>query len=160
MVDTFKIYKTADNSQVAEGESPLSITGLAAGTSVADGDYKAVRVQDGRESEKVNIGAFTVLAAGVPTKISFVVTPKAGGCDFVITPASTASAENVTGYKCYIKKATEQWSAATMTTVTETTGSYSSLEDGEEYTLGIEAVNAVGSSQRVSHTFTAGAPSA
>ncbi|MGM0206434.1 hypothetical protein IGI96_000903 [Enterococcus sp. DIV0421] len=159
MADTFAIYKTEDNSKVAEGESPLAITGLDPETVVAEGDYQAVRVQDGRESEKVDISAFTVLKAGVPTKISFVVTPKAGGCDFVITPASTATQEGVTGYKCYIKKATEQWSAATMTTVTETTGSYSSLEDGVKYSLGIEAVNATGSSQRVSQTFVAGAPS-
>lgn len=61
MVDTFKIYKK-DGTKVAEGASPLSITGVAAETAVAKGDYQAVRVINDVESKKVDIPAFTTLA--------------------------------------------------------------------------------------------------
>jgi len=64
----FKIYK--GTSVVAEGESPLAITGLAADTVVNSGDYKAVRVLNGKESEKVDIPEFTVLAAQSPASLS------------------------------------------------------------------------------------------
>ena len=61
MADTFKIYKK-DGTKVAEGVSPLSITGIAAETPVAKGDYQAVRVNGSIESTKVDIPAFTTLA--------------------------------------------------------------------------------------------------
>lgn len=57
---SFKIYK--GNAVVAEGESPLEITGVAPNTDVAAGEYQAVRVEfDDRESERVDIPAFTTL---------------------------------------------------------------------------------------------------
>lgn len=59
MVDTFKIYK--DNTVVVEGASPLSITGVAANTQIATGAYKATRVKDNKESDKVDIPAFKTL---------------------------------------------------------------------------------------------------
>lgn len=59
MTRTFKINKK-DGTNVAEGASPLAITGLAAGTKVAVGDYVAVAVDFGRESTPVPIPAFTV----------------------------------------------------------------------------------------------------
>lgn len=75
----FRIYKN-DGTQVVEGESPLAITGLEPETVVAAGDYQAVRVVDGTESEKVDVPGFTTLAeepaqlnaviAGKPTKNS------------------------------------------------------------------------------------------
>jgi len=55
----FKIYK--DDEVVVEGESPLTITGLEPNTDVAEGEYKAVRVEGDRESEKVDIPAFKTL---------------------------------------------------------------------------------------------------
>lgn len=58
MANTCRIYKGSE--QVAEGSSPLTITGLSAGTKVATGTYHIVRVQDEKESEKVAIPAFTV----------------------------------------------------------------------------------------------------
>lgn len=63
MPDTFKIYKKngTEFTKVAEGESPLSITGIAANTQVAKGDYQATRVVGGQESVKVDIPAFTTL---------------------------------------------------------------------------------------------------
>lgn len=45
---------------MVEGASTLTITGLSAGTKVANGTYHLVRVQDDEESEKVPIPAFTV----------------------------------------------------------------------------------------------------
>ena len=55
----FRIYQ--GDSVVVEGESPLSITGIAPNTSVPAGEYQAVRVEDDRESERVDIPAFTTL---------------------------------------------------------------------------------------------------
>lgn len=68
MVDKFKIYKK-DGTKVAEGASPLSITGVAAETTVAKGDYQAVRVINDIESGKVDIPAFTTLAEQEPATL-------------------------------------------------------------------------------------------
>lgn len=71
MVDTFRIYKK-DGTKVVEGTSPLTITGIAADTQVAKGDYKAVHVLNGIESAKVDIPAFKTTAAQAPaSSISF-----------------------------------------------------------------------------------------
>ncbi len=59
----FKIYK--GESVVAEGESPLSITGLDPNTQIEKGEYQAVRVEDDRESERVDIPAFKTLPIAV-----------------------------------------------------------------------------------------------
>lgn len=59
---TFKINKK-DGSLVVEGDSPLAITGLAAETVVATGDYVVVAVENGKESAPVDIPGFTVLPA-------------------------------------------------------------------------------------------------
>lgn len=59
----FKIYK--DDSVVVEGESPLSITGLAPNTDVEKGTYQAVRIEDERESERVDVPAFKTLPIAV-----------------------------------------------------------------------------------------------
>jgi len=59
----FKIYK--DDEVVAEGESPLTITGINPNTDVAKGDYQAVRVEDEEESERVDIPAFKTLPIDV-----------------------------------------------------------------------------------------------
>src|SRR5699024_4265879 len=55
----FKIYKGDD--VVVEGESPLSITGLDPNTEVEKGEYEVVRVKDDKESDRVDIPAFTTL---------------------------------------------------------------------------------------------------
>lgn len=55
----FKIYQ--GSTVIAEGESPLEITGVAPNTDVTAGEYQAVRVEDDRESERVDIPAFTTL---------------------------------------------------------------------------------------------------
>lgn len=60
----FKIYKGDD--VVAEGQSPLAITGLQPETNVAEGEYQAVRVEDDKESDRVDIPAFTTLAEQEP----------------------------------------------------------------------------------------------
>ncbi len=59
----FKIYK-GDNV-VVEGESPLTITGINPNTDVAKGDYQAARVEEDRESERVDIPAFKTLPIAV-----------------------------------------------------------------------------------------------
>lgn len=67
----FRIYK--DDEMVVEGESPLTITDLDPDTDVAEGEYQAVRVEDERESERVDIPAFKTL----PIKVTGVtVSPK------------------------------------------------------------------------------------
>lgn len=64
MPEVFKIYKK-DGTKVVEGESPLTIDGIAANTQVAKGDYQATRVVGSQESEKVDIPAFTTLPISV-----------------------------------------------------------------------------------------------
>lgn len=64
MADTFRIYK--GTAKVVEGASPLTITGLEPETAVTAGTYQAVRMVDDVESEKVDIPAFTTLAAVIP----------------------------------------------------------------------------------------------
>ncbi len=59
----FKIYK--GDSVVVEGESPLTITGINPNTDVVAGEYQAVRVEDDRESERVDIPAFKTLPIAV-----------------------------------------------------------------------------------------------
>lgn len=59
----FKIYK--DDDVVVEGGSPLTITGLEPNTDVAKGEYQAVRVEDGEESERVDIPSFKTLPIDV-----------------------------------------------------------------------------------------------
>ncbi len=56
----FRIYQ-GDN-MVVEGESPLTITGLEPETEVAEGEYQAVRVDGDKESDRLDIPAFTTLA--------------------------------------------------------------------------------------------------
>lgn len=59
----FKIYKGED--VIAEGESPLTITGIDPDTDVAEGEYQAVRVEGEEESERVDIPAFKTLPIAV-----------------------------------------------------------------------------------------------
>ncbi|MBU5366684.1 hypothetical protein KQI33_14980 [Enterococcus devriesei] len=70
MVDTFRIYKK-DGTKAAEGASPLSISGFAAETVVAKGDFQAVRVTNDVESAKVDIPAFKTLAEQEPETPGF-----------------------------------------------------------------------------------------
>lgn len=60
---TFKIYK--GDEVVVEGESPLEIKGLGSNKSVAKGEYQAVRVEDDKESERVDVPAFKTLPIAV-----------------------------------------------------------------------------------------------
>lgn len=69
MAETFKIYKK-DGTKVVEGVSPLTITGIAADTQVAKGDYKAVNVVNGIESAKIDIPAFKTTATQAPASLS------------------------------------------------------------------------------------------
>ncbi|WP_120487808.1 Ig-like domain-containing protein [Brochothrix thermosphacta] len=63
MADTFKIYK--EDTVIVEGASPLSITGVAANTQISAGTYKATRVKDNKESDKVDIPGFKTLPIAV-----------------------------------------------------------------------------------------------
>lgn len=60
---SFKIYKGA--TMVVEGASPLAIMGIAPNTNVATGDYQVVRVENGKESAKVDIPSFKTLPIAV-----------------------------------------------------------------------------------------------
>ncbi|HCD07898.1 MAG TPA: hypothetical protein DEQ50_06530 [Lactobacillus sp.] len=73
--DTEVVYKK-DGSKIGEskvGEASVTITGLAGGTVVAEGDYQ-VTFKDsvtGLESEKVNVPGWTVLKTPeVPTGVA------------------------------------------------------------------------------------------
>ena len=67
----FRIYK--NDELIVEGESPLTITGIEPDTQVVEGTYQAVRVEDEKESERVDIPAFKTL----PIKVTSVtVAPK------------------------------------------------------------------------------------
>lgn len=60
---TFKIYK--GESVIVEGESPLTITGVAPNTNVAVGEYQVARVDGNKESNRVDIPAFKTLPIAV-----------------------------------------------------------------------------------------------
>ena len=60
MVRTFEINKKDGTNAVPEGPSPVTITGIAAGTAVAAGDYLAVAIENGKKSAPTDIPAFTV----------------------------------------------------------------------------------------------------
>lgn len=63
MARTFNIYAKGDLTKpVVSGASPLTITGLTAETAYSAGDYVISAVEDGKESEKVNVPAFTTTA--------------------------------------------------------------------------------------------------
>lgn len=61
MARTFKIYKK-DGTKVAESASPLTIPNLTAETAYSKGDFQISAVEDGKESTKVDIAAFTTIA--------------------------------------------------------------------------------------------------
>jgi len=60
---SFKIYK--GDAVVADGESPLTITGIDPNTDVSEGEYQATRVDGDNESERVDIPSFTTLPIDV-----------------------------------------------------------------------------------------------
>ncbi|WP_062052358.1 hypothetical protein [Bacillus sp. JCM 19034] len=86
MANTFRIYKGDD--VVAEGASPLAITGLDPNTSVAAGEYQAVKVDGENESDKVDIPAFTTLPISVT---GVTVSPKTSSAE-----AGTAGSRQLT----------------------------------------------------------------
>ncbi|AOM15374.1 TPA: Ig domain-containing protein [Enterococcus faecium] len=125
MPDTFKIYKKngTEFTKVAEGESPLSITGIAANTQVAKGDYQATRVVGGQESVKVDIPAFTTL----PISVTGVTLDKTTaeveqGGTLKLTPTVTpANATDKTG----------SWSSSNTAVATVTGGNVTVKTDAE-----------------------------
>lgn len=60
MVRTFKITK--DDAEVVAGASPLTIPDLTAETNYPAGTYKIVAVEDGVESDPVDVPEFTTTA--------------------------------------------------------------------------------------------------
>ncbi|EUJ34274.1 Ig-like domain-containing protein [Brochothrix campestris] len=93
MTDTFKIYKGDD--VIAEGESPLAITDVNPNTEVAEGSYKATRVVNDKESEKVDIPAFKTLAIN-PTAVALDKTTVAGKVGETVTLVATVSPSDAT----------------------------------------------------------------
>lgn len=83
---SFKIYKGDD--VVVEGESPLTITGIDPNTDVSEGDYQAVRVEDDKESDRVDIPAFKTLPIEVT---SVTINPKT-----IENDSGIASGEDIT----------------------------------------------------------------
>lgn len=90
----FKIYK--GENVIVKGESPLAITGLEPNTAVSAGEYEAVRVEDDRESERVDIPAFTTLPIEVtgvsvdPTSLSLD-TGDTGNLTATISPSNATN---------------------------------------------------------------------
>lgn len=62
MSRTFKIYNK-DGIAVVESASPLSILSLTPSTTYPAGTYKIVAVEDGKESDPVDVPEFTTTAA-------------------------------------------------------------------------------------------------
>ena len=79
MARTFEINKKDGTNVVPAGASPETITGIAAGTAVKDGDYVAVAIEDGKKATPTPIPAFTVKTVAVsgitadPTTVSIAV---------------------------------------------------------------------------------------
>ena len=122
---------------MTEGESPLTITGIAANTQVAKGDYQATRVVGGQESSKVDIPAFETL----PISVTGVTLDKTTadveqGGSVKLTPTVTpANATDKTG----------SWSSSNTAVATVSGGTVSVKADAE-----------VGGSTEVSFTTTDG----
>lgn len=101
---SFKIYKGEET--VAEGESPLSITGLQPATTVKKGEYHVVRVNGEYESDRVAIEEFRTLDVKV-TGVS--VEPKAvelgvgGTKQLVATLAPTNATDKTITYESKTK---------------------------------------------------------
>lgn len=63
MAKVFNVYKKSGEKVVSEQPSPVTITGLTAGTTYAKGDYQVTAIEDGKpESSKVDVPAFTTTA--------------------------------------------------------------------------------------------------
>ncbi|ABJ67855.1 hypothetical protein PEPE_0794 [Pediococcus pentosaceus ATCC 25745] len=78
------IYKGATKAFEGEvGEKTVAITGLDAGTIVAEGDYQIAWSDGTNESEKVDVPAFTVNASAVDPEVATNVTttPTADGAN-------------------------------------------------------------------------------
>lgn len=92
----FRIYK--NDELIVEGESPLTITGIEPDTQVVEGTYQAVRVENEKESERVDIPAFKTL----PIKVASVtVAPKTNNLEVGATRQLNATIEptNATNQK-------------------------------------------------------------
>ncbi|MBS0953056.1 hypothetical protein ABC426_17450 [Lactiplantibacillus plantarum] len=64
MAKVLKVYQKGNDKEIATGDATsVAITGLAAGTVVADGDYQVAYVDGDQSSDKVDVPGFTVLAA-------------------------------------------------------------------------------------------------
>lgn len=64
MAKVLKIYAKGNDIPIATGDATsVTITGLAAGTVVATGDYQVAYVDGDQSSDKVDVPGFTVLAA-------------------------------------------------------------------------------------------------
>lgn len=64
MAKVLNIYAKGNDTAIATGDATsVTITGLAAGTVVATGDYQVAYVDGGQSSDKVDVPGFTVLAA-------------------------------------------------------------------------------------------------
>lgn len=63
MAKVFNVYNKSGKKVVSEQPSPVTITGLTAGTTYAKGDYQVTAIEDGKpESSKVDVPAFTTTA--------------------------------------------------------------------------------------------------
>lgn len=64
MAKVLNVYAKDSNTAIAIGdETSVAITGLAAGTVIATGDYQVAYVDGDQTSSKVDVPGFTVLAA-------------------------------------------------------------------------------------------------
>lgn len=98
---SFRIYKGDD--VIAEGESPLTITGIAPNTNVAVGEYQVVRVEDEKESDRVDILEFKTLPIAVTgvtlsPKTSTAEADKADGANLTTTVAPSNATNKAVTY--------------------------------------------------------------
>jgi hypothetical protein len=146
MAYILNIYKGTDDKPSFTGtDIQTAIKGLAAGTVVATGDYRATHTDDTgveAESNPVDVPGFTVNPA-VPAAPQVKLTAGDGKIDF-----SFAKVDGAQGYHAWIKSREDNWPTTPSQTLDANTlaGTFGSLTNGQEYTVAITAYNAGGES--------------
>ena len=122
----------------ADTASPVTITGLVAGTSYSIGLRAVNSVGQGTPSANVTASPKTI--PGAPTGLS--ATPGNTQVSIAFTPPSSDGGSVITNYQ-YTADDGRSWTAFTPTTIASP-GIITGLANGTAYTIGLRAVNAIG----------------
>lgn len=142
----FDGYAKADlTKKLVDGETGgVTFNGLTPAS-----DYDFVAAYAGQDPTKfgTDLGKVTTPQV-VPTAPTIKVTAGDSQATAVVTPSANADKEAITGYNFYVKNRTDNWPAeATLsTTPDKLTVTIPNLTNGNEYTIGVTAVNSAGES--------------